>query len=174
MKKQAEAMDIARAQALTQLEAAQGHQPEPVQGDIKGPRGTFDTATSGPSFGHLLHQDGMPISRHMSMQSGTMQGNNVPRGLTSFGGAPLMRIPFGVPMGAKLPRPMMAMRTGTGIGMGIGLDTGTAGTFRGASMEPILSGLMESPESANPKRTDRSAFVESVEDVSRLRTGWDC
>jgi len=166
-KKQAEAMESARAQALAQLQAVGGPQPASVQGGMKGPRGTYDTSTSGPSFRHLLQQDGMPTSRHISIQPAIIQqqGGDSSNELARMNQDSFFRIPFGVPMGLQLPRPMMAMRTGTGAGMAIGVGSGTGRGFYGVSTEPGLSGVQKSPESAH-RRTDRSAFVESVDDVS--------
>jgi hypothetical protein len=140
--RQSEAMEQAHAETLARLEAMAGvgAGPQGILGEgpaVKGPRATYDTMTSGPSFGHILHRDGHPIS-----------------GLSSD----FVRVPFGVPLGATLPRPMMLMRTGTGIGMGIGLPGLGMGRLSAG-----LSGIAESPE--GPRREERSAYVETVEDV---------
>nr|XP_031858883.1 uncharacterized protein CI109_005702 [Kwoniella shandongensis]KAA5525955.1 hypothetical protein CI109_005702 [Kwoniella shandongensis] len=153
--RQFQAMEDARAAALAQLEAAQrnsdimmeqemlaGMGMEPTEGEAaKGPRQTFDTTTSGPSFGHLLHQDGFPLSARPSMQP-PMDG---------FGPDPtFFRIPFGVPMGMTVPRPLMVMRDSGGARLGLGL--------------PDLLDMMDTPTVDRRGPEDRSAFVETVED----------
>jgi hypothetical protein len=75
--KQTEAMELARAETLARLEAMTGAGAHPAFGmdsihpsgqaqahapGIKGPRATYDTTTSGPSFGHIIHRDGHPVS----------------------------------------------------------------------------------------------------------------
>lgn len=68
-------------------------------------------------------------------------------------------------MGVSVPRPMMVMRNSAGVGLGIGIG---GPRIMGLSMGigPGLTGVAESPESF-PRRGDaRSAFVETVEDVS--------
>ncbi|WVF65435.1 hypothetical protein IAT40_000162 [Kwoniella sp. CBS 6097] len=169
--KQIQAMEEARAAALAQLEAAQRQsilQMEqemmntlnsanvPPSGAAKGPRQTYDTMTSGPSFGHLLHQNGMPLSATQSMQ--IPPDGFDPRQITGMSDS-FFRIPFGVPMGMSVPRPLLVMRDSAGAGLGLGLG-------------PDLLDILE--EEAKPARgqEDRSAFVETVEDeeCSGVRT----
>lgn len=154
--KQAEALELARAQALARLEKGRGDVEDlpPSMGFNKGPRGTYETGTSGPSFGHIFHQDGQPVSARQSYQQGIMGGQPMTRDVGNAGS--FFRIPFGVPLGMPLARPMMLMRTGTGTGMGIGIT--------GMGMGP--SGLDNVPEADERRRDDRSAFVETVHDVS--------
>lgn len=160
MWKQSEAMESARRQALAQLEAAHGRQPVPEEGRDKGPRLTYETSTSGPSFGHLLHQNGQPIPRHLSAELPSMQDvpgpqhSHLSRELAGLSGGSFFRIPFGVPMGARMPHPLMMTRQGTSVGLGLG--------FGGAQRMEGVTGVAESPEGTR----GRSAYVESVEDVS--------
>jgi hypothetical protein len=151
--KQTEAMELAHAETLARLEAMAGvgaHLAGGMDGihlgghaqayaaGVKGPRATYDTTTSGPSFGHIIHRDGHPVS-----------------GLS----ADFVRVPFGVPLGATVPGPMMLMRSGTGMGMGIGLP--------GLAMGRASIGLSNIPESTEGRRKDeRGAYVETVVDVS--------
>ncbi|KAK6906142.1 hypothetical protein I203_100126 [Kwoniella mangroviensis CBS 8507] len=147
--KQLQAMEQARAAALAQLEAAQRNsaiemeqemlaalENSIMQGD-KGPRQTYDTMDSGPSFGHILHQNGIPLSARPSVQM-----NN----------PDFFRIPFGVPVGLDVPRPLLVMRDSAGAGLGLGLS-------------PDLLDVLEQDQGISPRGPeDRSAFVETVED----------
>jgi hypothetical protein len=57
-----EAAALAHLESMQRLVgAAQGHHVNPDAGEKRGPRDTYQTSTSGPSFGHLLHHDGMPL-----------------------------------------------------------------------------------------------------------------
>ena len=150
-KKQAEAMNVARAEALAQLEQG-GQRIAPQPDAARGPRGTYDTSTSGPSFGHLLHQNGQPLTARSSLQGPVRPGGEM------RGAPPFFRIPFGVPMGMPLPRPMTMMRTQTGMGTGLGLNP--------AGMGPTLTDITEAPESARRGLDERSAFMETVPDAS--------
>ncbi|OCF35676.1 hypothetical protein I316_02731 [Kwoniella heveanensis BCC8398] len=168
--KQIQAMEEARAAALAQLEAAQRQSilqmeqemldtlnsaNELPTGRQKGPRQTYDTMTSGPSFGHLLHQNGMPLSATQSMQ--VPPDGFDPRQITGMSDS-FFRIPFGVPMGMSIPRPLLVMRDSAGAGLGLGLS-------------PELLDILE--EEVKPPRgpEDRSAFVETVEDLICLFVG---
>jgi hypothetical protein len=75
------------------------------------------------------------------------------------GGSTFFRIPFGVPNSANLPRPMMVMRTETVVGMGVGIGSVGLG-MQGARLEEV-------PEASegSRRRDDKSAFVETIEDV---------
>lgn len=170
--KQQEAMSAARAQALAQLEAtkqnamAQSAPPAGPAGGLKGPRGTYETSTSGPSFGHIMHQDGQPLR---------VSGPSVPLGfpqsspmVRDMGGPPpFMRIPFGVPLGASIPRPLFVMRNSAGVGMGVGLGgpTGVQDMAQARRPSPAPNHMdVASPEQR--RKEDRSAYVETIEDVS--------
>ncbi|WVQ93108.1 hypothetical protein IAU59_000172 [Kwoniella sp. CBS 9459] len=161
--KQVQAMEEARAAALAQLEAAQRQSIIQMEQEMMdtlnmgtthpmgremGPRQTYDTMTSGPSFGHLLHQNGMPLSATQSMQ--VPPDGFDPRQITGMSDS-FFRIPFGVPMGMSIPRPLLVMRDSAGAGLGLGLS-------------PDLLDILE--EETKPARgpEDRSAFVETVED----------
>ncbi|KAL7421133.1 hypothetical protein Q5752_004018 [Cryptotrichosporon argae] len=148
--KQSEAMERARAEALAQLEASAGA-PEAASG-FKGPRQTYETTTSGPSFGHILHKDGKPVPPRMSVQTAALDPGADARRIAGLSTGSFTRIPFGVPLGATLPRPLMVLSGGVGLGFGVGLP----------SRMGNLSHIAESPEYAPPQA--RSAFVESVED----------
>lgn len=158
--KQAAAVEEARAAALARLQAAGGDGPDALTSDKKGPRETYDTAASGPSFGHINHWNGHPVSSRQSAQQPVVleQPMSVPmsRDVT---GASFYRIPFGVPVNMALPRPMMLMRTGTGAGMGVGIGSVGIGARIAA-----LEDLAEESEKSK-RRDDRSAYVETVEDV---------
>ncbi|WWC91089.1 uncharacterized protein L201_006030 [Kwoniella dendrophila CBS 6074] len=155
--KQLQAMEEARSAALAQLEAAQRNSAIEMEQEMlavlenhmqqgqgeKGPRGTYDTLDSGPSFGHLLHQNGFPLSARPSTQ-------NPPENANFF------RVPFGVPLGMNVPRPLLVMRDSAGAGLGLGLN-------------PDLLEILEQDQGINPRGRgrgpeDRSAFVETVED----------
>nr|XP_018259292.1 uncharacterized protein I303_08220 [Kwoniella dejecticola CBS 10117]OBR81450.1 hypothetical protein I303_08220 [Kwoniella dejecticola CBS 10117] len=150
-----QAMEQARAAALAQLEAAQRNSAIEMEQEMlaalenhtvhdreKGPRQTYDTMDSGPSFGHLLHQNGIPLSARQSAQ--------VPQG--SANQADFFRIPFGVPLGMNVPRPLLVMRDSAGAGLGLGLS-------------PDLLEILEQDQGISPRGPeDRSAFVETVED----------
>lgn len=153
-------MEQARAEALARLEANRGEVPDILPNGMKGPRGTYDTATSGPSFGHLDHFAGHPTSAHQSYQMpfGAGPGSS-PMMREPPGGSAFFRIPFGVPNSAVLPRPMMVMRTGTGVGMGVGIGSVGLG-MQGARLEEVP----EASEGSRP-RDNKSAFVETIEDV---------
>ena len=171
--KQHEAMTAARAQALAQLEATrqnaadQSGQQAGQGGGLKGPRRTYETSTSGPSFGHINHEDGQPLR---------MSGPLVPPGfaqstpmMRDMGGPPpFMRIPFGVPLGASIPRPLFVMRNSVGVGMGVGLGGGPGGMRDMAQMPgpPGAQHYMSSPSPEQKRKDDRSAYVETIEDVS--------
>lgn len=126
----------------------------PRRSAFKGPRQTFDTSTSGPCFGHILHRDGVPISARPSIQVAP-EGFVPDRPLSEL--SEVFRIPFGVPIGMSIPRPLMAMRDSAGAPGGLGLGMPT--------LLDIIQGHGEgSPLRRRPE--DRSAYVETVEDVS--------
>ena len=135
-RKQAEV--FAHLDALQKLESPGGAHIAAV-GAEKGPRATYETSTSGPSFGHIFHENGMPTSRHMSMQH-----PDIP--------IPLFNIPFGGAVGVHVPRPLIF---GPGP-LGVGSPMGTA--FPGTS--PF------GPPPESPRGAQRSAYVETVDDVS--------
>ncbi|WVO15544.1 hypothetical protein L204_103204 [Cryptococcus depauperatus] len=163
-----EAMEDARAAALAQLEAAQrtvdeeledkmreilgmSDQPQYLSGQ-KGPRHTFETTTSGPSFGHILHQNGVPVSARPSMQA-------APAGFSD-----IFRMPLGVPIGMNVPRPLMVMHDSSGAPGGLGL-----GGFGGIGIPGLLDILELEERERSIGKTGRSpearsAFVETVED----------
>ena len=167
--KQEEAMRQARAEALATLERARAHDataPVPGQDRSKGPRVTMES--SEPSFGHIFHKDGGPMSRHMSLQPEAPlpipgpppQVPDPTERSGPFGSGPFFRIPFGVPLGASIPRPMLITRNSSGMGVGMGLSSRLADFIN-----PPLSRVTESPE-GRQRRDDRSAYVETVHDVS--------
>nr|ODO03713.1 hypothetical protein L204_00049 [Cryptococcus depauperatus CBS 7855] len=169
-----EAMEDARAAALAQLEAAQrtvdeeledkmreilgmSDQPQYLSGQ-KGPRHTFETTTSGPSFGHILHQNGVPVSARPSMQA-------APAGFSD-----IFRMPLGVPIGMNVPRPLMVMHDSSGAPGGLGL-----GGFGGIGIPGLLDILELEERERSIGKTGRSpearsAFVETVEDVSIIQS----
>lgn len=173
--KQHEAMTAARAQALAQLEATKQNAADQSMsqtgqgGGLKGPRRTYETSTSGPSFGHIMHQDGQPLR---------MSGPQIPPGFAQstpmtrdMGGAPpFMRIPFGVPLGASIPRPLFVMRNSVGVGMGVGLGGGLEGMPNMAQMPGPPDGqhYINAPSPEQKRKDDRSAYVETIEDVSQM------
>lgn len=160
--KQAAAVENARAEALARLEAKRGEVQDTIPTGPKGPRQTYDTVTSGPSFGHIDHYGGHPISARQSHQlPGSQPMVREPAGM----GNSFFRIPFGVPGGAVLPRPMMVMRTGTGVGMGVGIGSVGLGSGAGGGGGARLEEVKEISEGSR-RRDDKSAFVETVEDVS--------
>ncbi|WRT69187.1 uncharacterized protein IL334_006171 [Kwoniella shivajii] len=151
--KQLQAMEEARAAALAQLEAAQRDSAIEMEQEMlaafeshmageKGPRQTYDTMDSGPSFGHLLHQSGMPLSARPSAQFSANTFNN----------PDFFPIPFGVPMGMSIPRPLLVMRDSAGAGLGLGL---------GSDLLDIL-GHEGGDRHRGPDA--KSAFVETVVD----------
>lgn len=179
-------MEDARAAALAQLEAAQHIVDAKLESEMmeilgmmsgarldgvnaaggpggnapKGPRQTFDTNTSGPSFGHILHQDGVPISACPSMRVAP-EGFASGRPLTEL--SEVFRIPFGVPIGMSIPRPLMVMRDSPGAPGDLGLGM------------PALLNIIQGHGEGSPlrrKQEDRSAYVETVEDVSLSKV--DC
>lgn len=168
---QAEAMQAARAaaqaHALSQLEATAPHAGSLSHNGqasrAKGPRGAFETFTSGPSFGHLHHHDGMPAGG----AQGATDGTRTPQELEGLGSLPMardgppfppggrfMRIPFGVPLSAGLPPPMVLLRGGAPFGAGLGMPT-----------------LADLRLGDSPVSKQRSAYVETVEDVSSATDG---
>ena len=165
-RKQAEA--IAHIQTMAQL--TQGH-PSPGGGGgggPKGPRKTYETTTSGPSFGHILHQDGMPtpVPGQVPTQPdgypptghGPIVGGqgNIARELAGLRGSEFFRLPFG-------PTVSMSRLTGPfSVGLGYGGDMPGFSGFLG---QKDLSRVAESPEGVQ-RRDDRSAYVETVQDVS--------
>lgn len=167
--KQQEAMAEARAQALAQLEAtkqnaANGAIQNKPAGGPKGPRRTYETSTSGPSFGHLMHQNGLPLGMSgPPLPPGHPQ--SVPMARDLGGKNPFMRIPFGVPQGAMIQRPLFVMRNSVGVGMGVGLGgAGLQGPSYGMAGMQQPSG---SPQGfANKAKDARSAYVETIEDVN--------
>lgn len=180
--KQAKAMEAARADALAQLEAArksitqQAINPTPNGGGKKGPRGTYETSTSGLSFGHIMHKDGRPtrisipgpvmMDAHAGQEHSPMS-MMLGQGLTGSGPGDgpggSFRIPFGVPMSASIPRPMLVMRNSAGVGLGLGMGMGmNMGMGMGSGGLPDVA---ESPQSRG-RQTARSAYVETIEDVS--------
>ena len=168
VRKQEEAMRQARAEALATLESMKKH-PSPA-GQAKGPRGTMETMTSDPSFGHLFHKDGVPMSRYMSMQDNPPMPIPVPPPVQPAGkqgmfGGGFYRIPFGVPMSVHLPRPLLVSRDSAGLGVGVGLPSRLAEIFT----PNALSRVAESPE-GRQRNDARSAYVETVQDVSCERS----
>ncbi|KAK8843968.1 hypothetical protein IAR55_006760 [Kwoniella newhampshirensis] len=160
--RQLEAMEEARAAALAQLEAAQrnpdimmeqemmvGLGMEDGIGQSRGPRQTFDTTTSGPSFGHILHQDGFPPTSAQPSRQSPMEGMG-PRQVGGVSDPSFFRILFGVPMGMTAPRSMMVMRDSGRARLGLGI--------------PSLFDILDSPVVDKRGPEDRSAFVETVED----------
>jgi hypothetical protein len=175
--KQAEAM--AHIQTLAQLTNRQadyaGGEPTPTgrESGMRGPhRMTYETVTSVPSFGHLYHRDGMPISQHLSMQPDpafipghgpivTGQGN-VSRELAGLSASDFFRLPFG-PM-VQLHRPFPSPQSPDDLPLGMGIGGILAEALRSDHPEDRFH-VAESPDSVQ-RRDARSAFVESVEDVS--------
>jgi hypothetical protein len=169
--KQTEAMAEARAQALAQLQASNeqasgGPAQNKPSGGPKCPRRTYETSTSGPSFGHILHQDGRPM-RLSGPPLPPGHPQSVPMARDVGGGQPFMRIPFGVPMGASIQRPLFVMRNSAGVGMGVGL--GGQG-LQGSGMafgDPQHGMGGDIHRSAAERAKDaRSAYVETIKDVS--------
>jgi len=77
---------------------------------------------------------------------------------------PFMRIPFGVPMGASIQRPLFVMRNSAGVGMGVGLGgQGLQGSGLAFGGPPHGMG-----SHAERVKDARSAYVETIEDVSQL------
>jgi hypothetical protein len=154
-------MEEARAQALAQLQnpAAQAK----PSGGPKGPRRTYETSTSGPSFGHILHQDGRPM-RLSGPPLPPGQAQSVPMARDIGGQQPFMRIPFGVPMGASIQRPLFVMRNSAGVGMGVGLGgQGLQGSGLAFGGPPHGMG-----SHAERTKDARSAYVETIEDASHF------
>lgn len=178
--KQREGMEDARAAALAQLETAQHNVDTDLKrgmmeilgmmsgaglseigaasaqdgSGLKGPRQTFDTSTSGPSFGHILHQNDVPISARPSMH---VDPESFGPGHSLAGVSEVFRIPFGVPIGMSIPRPLMVTRDSaeTPGGLGFGM--------------PTLLDIIEGHGGGSPfgrRPEDWSAYVETVEDVS--------
>lgn len=178
--KQREGIEDARAAALAQLETAQHNVDADLKrgmmeilgmmsgaglseigaasaqdgNSLKGPRQTFDTSTRGPSFSHILHQNGVPISARPSMHVGP---ESFGPGHSLTGVSEVFRIPFGVPIGMSIPGPLMVMRDSaeTPGGLGFGM--------------PTLLDIIEGHGGGSPfgrRPEDRSAYVETVEDVS--------
>lgn len=181
--------DLARAMGSL------GMQPTP-QGQVRA-RGTFETGTSGPSFGHLYHDGAQPTSTRASAQQRQQQqqqahaavhaagehdgpaSHAMTRDLAADAQAPgsFVRVPFGVPLNMQLPRPMMLMRTGTGMGMGIGISPLGMGMGMGMGLTSpgmdVMHGMYAPEEEL--RRDDRSAYVETVEDVSVFQIpSYDC
>jgi hypothetical protein len=164
-------MENARAQALAQLQASNDDgavaQDRPA-GGIKGPRATYETSTSGPSFGHIQHQDGGP-TRLSGPPLPTSHLQSAPMARDVGGNPPFMRIPFGVPMGASIQRPLFVMRNSVGVGMGVGLGgqglQGSGLAFGDA--QHGMSGHAQHSHAARAKDA-RSAYVETIEDVRRV------
>lgn len=188
--KQREGMEDARAAALAQLETAQHNVDTDLKrgmmeilgmmsgaglseigaasaqdgNGLKGPRQTFDTSTSGPSFGHILHQNDVPISARPSMH---VDPESLGPGHSLTGVSEVFPIPFGVPIEMSIPRPLMVMRDSaeTPGGLGFGMLT---------SLDIIEGHGGGSPFGRRPE--DRNAYVETVEDVSSSQNltvkGW--
>ena len=142
LRREGEAM--AQFEALQKLIGAATGPRIPADGMFKGPRNTYETATSGPSFGHIYHRDGAPATRHASFQAENYGDSG------SFGKA-VFHIPFGGNVGIQLP-----------------LAPAAPG---GLSVDDHV--LQAGPENNEPRhrRSDRSAFVESVTDVSVSQMG---
>ncbi|ORX39184.1 hypothetical protein BD324DRAFT_618757 [Kockovaella imperatae] len=156
-RKQDEAMRQARAEALASLESMNEYPRGATSpGGSKGPRGTMETMTSDPSFGHIFHKDGVPMSRHISTQGPPLPFPNMSSG-GALGGS-FYRIPFGVPMSMSLPRPLLMSRDSAGLGIGVSLPPQLTKLFT-----PPLSRVAESPE-GRQRKDDRSAYVETVHD----------
>ncbi|WVQ73587.1 hypothetical protein IAR50_003166 [Cryptococcus sp. DSM 104548] len=184
--KQRSAMADARAAALAQLEAAQHNADELLEGQMrevlsmnidgggqKGPRQTFDTTTSVPSFGHIHHRNGMPISARPSLQ--TAPEGVFPPFSTGHTSAPpeIFHIPFDVPTGTHVPRPLMVLRDSSGGAGGLGIaGLSGLGGFGGLGMSLLdiieaerEEAELEAARAGGPKRGDeRSAYVETVPD----------
>jgi hypothetical protein len=89
---------------------------------------------------------------------------SVPMARDIGGQQPFMRIPFGVPMGASIQRPLFVMRNSAGVGMGVGLGgQGLQGS--GLAFGGPAHGMGSHAERA---KDARSAYVETIEDVSHL------
>jgi hypothetical protein len=90
------------------------------------------------------------------------QAQAVPMARDMGGQQPFMRIPFGVPMGASIQRPLFVMRNSAGVGMGVGLGgQGLQGS--GLAFGGPPHGMGSHAERA---KDARSAYVETIEDVS--------
>ena len=162
-RKQAEAMQAARAEALAQLEAATRLPAQPgLFPGPKGPRQTYQTSTSGPSFGHILHQDGHPIPPHFSFQPSLAEVPSSARQNAGLSGGSFFRIPFGVPLGTGIPRPLVIMRSDTGLATGLGV------TKDSVAAEVHHLGEVDDQRERRSRKDDRSAFVETIPDVRRL------
>jgi hypothetical protein len=87
---------------------------------------------------------------------------SVPMARDIGGQQPFMRIPFGVPMGASIQRPLFVMRNSAGVGMGVGLGgQGLQGSGLAFGSPPHGMG-----SHAERAKDARSAYVETIEDVS--------
>lgn len=157
--KQAEAMQAARAEALAHLEAA-AHFPVPP-GIFPGPKGlreTYQTSTSGPSFGHILHHNGRPIPPDYSFRTSLAEVPSSARQNAGLSGGSFFRIPFGVPLGTGIPRPLVIMRSDTGLATGLGV------TKDGVAAEVHHLGEVDDQPERKSRKDDRSAFVETIPD----------
>jgi len=77
-----------------------------------------------------------------------------------------MRIPFGVPMGASIQRPLFVMRNSAGVGMGVGLGgQGLQGPDLAHDGSP--DGMAGRASHVQKVKDARSAYVETIEDVSQ-------
>lgn len=75
-----------------------------------------------------------------------------------------MRIPFGVPVGASIQRPLFVMRNSAGVGMGVGLG-GQGLHGPGLTYEVSQHGMQSQASHAKKAKDARSAYVETIEDV---------
>jgi len=173
---------LAHIEALGQLTGASGGPviPPTITG-TKGPRETYETATSVPSFGHILHRDGMPISRHMSYQQGPFLPGHGPivlgqgaisREPAGFSGTGYFHVPFGpdvrLRFGGGLPGGALSGLQGMmGAAAGLAQDHGAQPGDTGPIGRAQLGVIAESPATERTRRReDKSAYVESITDVS--------
>ncbi|WVR08956.1 hypothetical protein IAU60_006015 [Kwoniella sp. DSM 27419] len=162
--KQNEAMERARAAALAHLEAAQQRAMNDVERDIlgdiqgigfRGPRETFETVTSDPSFGHMMIENEFPLAAGHSVQLASMDApHHEVQDPTHLAGMSnlFLRIPFGVPLGMHIPGSLIVTEDDDRAGLGLSYDQN-------------LFSFLQEDETPRPRhRQDRSAFVETVED----------
>ena len=173
---------LAHIEALRQLtEASGGPVVHPMNTGTKGPRETYETTTSVPSFGHILHQDGMPVSRHMSYQQEPFMSSHGPillgqgavaRELAGLSGTGFFHVPYGpdvrLRLGAGVPGgPLGGWKSMLGSPADITVNPVTQAGVPGTTGGEPLGVIAESPATEQPqRRDDKSAYVESITDVS--------
>jgi len=173
---------LAHIEALRQLtEASGGPVVHPMNTGTKGPRETYETTTSVPSFGHILHQDGMPVSRHMSYQQEPFMSSHGPillgqgavaRELAGLSGTGFFHVPYGpdvrLRFGAGVPGgPLGGWKSMLGSPADITVNPVTQAGVPGTTGGEPLGVIAESPATEQPqRRDDKSAYVESITDVS--------